>query len=124
MKTQLLPFENYVTSLTELGVFPSFDRKYNGWTCILRNSASIKLMPPDDDECWAEAMIDALTIAVEKLNKRFDSPKDLQRFIDSGVEQNLESMLNGIESLHGTSVADNAKVEEIKPGQVSDDFLN
>ncbi len=81
-------------------------------------------MPPDNDECRAETMIDALTIAVESLNKRFDNPKDLQKFIDSGVEQNVESLLKNIESLHGTTTADNSKPGNVISKQEPDEFLH
>ena len=124
MKAQLSPFEDYVTSLTELGVFPGFDRKYNGWHCILRNSANTKIMPPDDEICWAETMLDALTLAVERLNDQFTSPEDLRKFIATGVEQNVESILENIEALHGIAPAKNEVFEEINSDQTPDSFFH
>ena len=100
MNSSLSPFENYVTSLTNLGVYPTFNRNYNGWTCVLRNGVNTKIMPFSDDQCWGETMIDALTVAVDGLNKRFSDPNDLHRYINTGISQNIETLLESIESLY------------------------
>jgi hypothetical protein len=93
MESPLMPFEKYVLSLTNLGVFPSFHRHSNGWTCVLRNGANKQIMPFNaDDSCWGETMMDALTIAVEGLNRRFREPKELHKYIDTGLDQNDDSL--------------------------------
>lgn len=93
MNSQLKAFEDYITSLTNLGVFPSFHRHSNGWTCILRNGANKQIMPFIVDEtCWGETVMDALTIAVEGLNQRFNEPKELHKYIDTGIDQSIESL--------------------------------
>ena len=92
MESQLSAFENYITSLTNLGVFPSFHRHSNGWTCILRNSANKQIMPFSGEEpCWGETMMTALMAAVEGLNRHFIEPKDLHRYIDTGVDPRGEA---------------------------------
>jgi hypothetical protein len=101
METHLQPFEDYVTSLSHLGVFPSFSRYYNGWTCILRNSVNRQIMPFDlKEQCWAETMLGALTIAVDRLNKHFPEPKQLHKYIATGIDQNVESLLQSVEDFH------------------------
>ncbi len=40
----------------------------------------------DNDDCWREAMVDALTVAVEGLNARFKKPKELSIYIDIGTD--------------------------------------
>lgn len=124
MKSQLTPFENYVTSLVELGVFPTFERIYNGWNCALRNSANIQIMPTDEAQCWAETMIDALTLAVEGLNNRFKDPADLQKFINTGVYQNIESLLDSIESLHRIKTAEKEDSDNSDDKQIAPNFLH
>lgn len=92
MESQLAAFEKYITSLTSLGVFPSFHRHSNGWTCILRNGNSKQIMPFSTDEsCWGENLMDALTVAVDGLNHRFTDPKDLHRYIDTGIDPRTEA---------------------------------
>jgi len=92
MESQLTAFENYVTSLTNLGVFPTFQRHSNGWTCILRNSANKQIMPFNVTErCWGENMMAALTAAVEGLNQQFTEPKELHRYIDTGIDPRNEA---------------------------------
>jgi hypothetical protein len=93
MKLQLKEFEDYIASLTEHGVFPSFQRKSKGWVCILRNGAGKQLMPFNSQEdCWGEIAIDALTVAVEGLNSRFSEPKELHKYIDTGIDQSIERL--------------------------------
>ena len=93
MESPLLSFEKYVSTLTSLGVFPSFHRHSNGWTCILRNGANKQIMPFNlEESCWGETMMDALTIAVEGLNQRFREPKELHKYIDTGFEQTDEAL--------------------------------
>lgn len=93
MSSQLKAFEEYITSLTGLGVFPTFNRLSNGWTCVLRNAANKQLMPFDNKEiCWGETMLEALTGAVEGLNSRFSEPKELRKYIDTGFDRNIESL--------------------------------
>jgi len=88
MKSQLIPFESYITSLTELGVFPSFERDFNGWNCVLKNGANMQIMPfTKGERCSGETMFDALEIAVEGLNGRFSEPKDLHRYIETGIKE-------------------------------------
>lgn len=95
MESPLLPFEKYVSSLTSLGVFPSFHRHSNGWTCILKNGANKQIMPFNpEDSCWGGTMMDALTIAVGGLNQRFSDPKELHKYIDTGIDQKDESLLS------------------------------
>lgn len=102
MESQLKSFEEYVTSLSQLGVFPSFNRYYNGWTCVLRNGLNRQIMPFDPKEqCWAETMLGALTAAVERLNKHFPEPKQLHKYIATGIDQNVESLLQSVEEFHG-----------------------
>lgn len=92
MESQLTEFEKYITSLTNLGVFPSFQRHSNGWTCALRNGANKQLMPFTDGHfCWGETVMNALTIAVEALNKNFSDPKDLHKYIDTGIDPRSET---------------------------------
>jgi hypothetical protein len=92
MESQLSAFENYVTSLSNLGVFPSFHRHSNGWTCILRNSNNKQIMPFNAGEtCWGETMMNALTAAVNGLNHHFTEPKELHRYIDTGVDSRNET---------------------------------
>ncbi len=87
MDSQLIVFEKYVTSLTGQGIFPEFHRQFDGWICILRNSSNKQIMPFNDkDFCWGETVIDALTVAVEGLNKRFKEPKELSIYIDIGTD--------------------------------------
>jgi hypothetical protein len=106
MVSQMNSFEDYVTSLTKLGVFPTLHRNYNGWYCILRNSANRQLMPFNDSEpCWAGTMLEALTIAVDRLNKRFKDPKELRKYIDTGLHQNVETLLRNVEYMHGVNTA-------------------
>jgi len=125
MKSQLLPFEIYVTQLTHLGVFPTFERNYNGWSCVLRNSANRQVMPPDNAQCRAENMLDALTLAVDGLNKRFSDPKDLRKFIDTGVNENIDSLLENIESLHRVKTAANGNAaDNANDKQNSANFLH
>jgi hypothetical protein len=84
---QLIVFEKYVTSLTGRGIFPEFHRQFDGWICILRNSSNKQIMPFNDkDYCWGETIIDALTVAVEGLNKRFKKPNELSIYIDIGTD--------------------------------------
>jgi len=84
---QLIVFEKYVTSLTGRGIFPEFHRQFDGWICILRNSSNKQIMPfNDEDYCWGETIIDALTVAVEGLNKRFKKSKELSLYIDIGTD--------------------------------------
>ena len=40
----------------------------------------------DKEDCWGETMVDALTVAIEGLNKRFKKPKDLNLYIDIGTD--------------------------------------
>lgn len=100
MKKTLEPFENYVNTLTALGVFPTLARNYNGWTCVLRNSVNVQIMPVGSDQCWGETMLDALVSAVDGLNARFADPAEMHKYISSGVCQNIETLLANIESLH------------------------
>ena len=91
MESQLKAFEKYITSLADLGVFPSFHRLSRGWICVLRNGENKQIMPFSTEEnCWAETMMDALTIAVEGLNRRFNDPKELHKYIETGIEQSVE----------------------------------
>ena len=84
---QLIVFEKYVTSLTGRGIFPEFHRQFDGWLCILRNGSNKQIMPFNDkDYCWGETIVDALTVAVEGLNKRFKKPKELSIYIDIGTD--------------------------------------
>ena len=93
MEPQLTSFEKYVTSLTGLGVFPSFHRFSKGWTCLLRNRANKQIMPFNaEGNCWGETMMDALTAAVEGLNQHFNSPHELHRYIETGNNQSIESL--------------------------------
>jgi hypothetical protein len=92
MNSQLKAFEDYINSLTNLGVFPSFHRHSNGWTCLLRNGANKQIMPFVDETCWGETLMDAVTAAVEGLNKRFSDSKALRQFIDTGIDQSTESV--------------------------------
>ncbi len=92
MESQLKAFENYISSLTDLGVFSTLHRHYNGWTCVLRNAAGKQLMPFEgEDPCWGETAMNALTIAVDKLNHRFSEPKDLHKYIDTGINPQNEA---------------------------------
>jgi hypothetical protein len=92
MESQLTAFEIYINSLTTLGVFPTLQRHSNGWTCILRNSANKQIMPFNPEEsCWGETIMAALTTAVEGLNQHFIEPKDLHRYIDTGIDPRNES---------------------------------
>lgn len=85
MSSQLTSFENYITSLVSLGVFPSFQRLHNGWVCVLRNGSNKQLMPLAGKEiCWGGTVFEALTIAVNGLNMSFPSPKALHQYIDTG----------------------------------------
>ena len=93
MSSQLESFEDYINSLAGLGVFPSFNRLSNGWTCILRNGANKQLMPFNNKEnCWGETIIEALTNAVEGLNSQFSDPRELRKYIDTGYDQSIESL--------------------------------
>lgn len=88
MHSPLGSFENYISSLAELGVYASFQRHVNGWTCALGNDAGRQLMPLDADQaCWGATIMESLTVAVEALNRRFGDPKELRRYIDAGTEQ-------------------------------------
>ena len=92
MESQLEAFEKYITSLVSLGVFPSFHRHSNGWTCVLRNNANKQIMPfTAEESCWGETVMDAVTAAVDGLNQRFTEPKDLHRYIDTGIDPRNES---------------------------------
>ncbi len=92
MESQLTAFENYITSLTTLGVFPSFQRHSNGWTCVLRNGANKQLMPFADGEfCWGQTVMNSLTISVEELNKNFSDAKELHKYIDTGIDPRRET---------------------------------
>lgn len=102
MESQLKPFEEYIALLSQSGVFPSFHRYYNGWTCVLRNSLNRQIMPFDQkDTCWGETIVEALTIAVDGLNKHFPDSKSLHKYIATGVEPNVETLLQNVESFHG-----------------------
>lgn len=100
MKASLAPFEEYVVSLTKLGVYPTLSRNYNGWVCVLRNGVNTQIMPVDDEECWGETMLDALTVAVARLNSQFSSAEDLHKYINTGICEDVEALLENIESLH------------------------
>ena len=92
MKLQVNAFEDYVDSLAALGVYPSFHRHSKGWFCILRNASNKQLMPMNAGEtCWGETIIEALTVAVENLNTRFGSPRELHRYIETGSDPNAEA---------------------------------
>ena len=87
MILQLKAFEEYINSLAELGVFPSFHRLPKGWICVLRNAANKQIMPFSREEsCWGETAMDALTVAVESLNQRFNEPKELHKYIETGID--------------------------------------
>ena len=93
MESPLSSFEKYVSSLASLGVFASLHRHSNGWTCVLRNAANKQLMPFNlEDTCWGETIMDALVIAVEGMNQRFNEPKELHKYIDTGIEQKEDSL--------------------------------
>lgn len=92
MEFQLKDFENYISSLIDLGVFPTLRRHSNGWTCILRNSTNKQIMPFEGEEsCWGETVMDALTNAVEVLNQRFTEPRQLHKYIDTGIDPRTEA---------------------------------
>ncbi len=87
MAPQLIIFEKYITSLTGRGIFPEFHRQFDGWICILRNSSNKQIMPFNDtDYCWGETIMNALTVAVEGLNKRFKTPNELSVYINIGTD--------------------------------------
>ena len=91
MNSQLKPFEEYIISLTDLGVFPSFHKLTKGWVCVLRNGANKQIMPLSNEEtCWGETALDALTIAVEGLNRRFSDPQVLRRYIETANPESAE----------------------------------
>jgi hypothetical protein len=93
MESPLIAFEKYITSLTNLGVFPIFQRHSNGWSCVLRNAANKQLMPFQLGEfCWGETIMDALTVAVTGLNQTFRDPKELHKYIDTGINKSDESL--------------------------------
>jgi hypothetical protein len=92
MESQLKAFEDYIASLANLGVFPALHRHSNGWTCVLRNSANIQIMPfKGEDACWGESVMDALINAVERLNQRFSEPRQLHKYIDTGIDPRNEA---------------------------------
>lgn len=110
MESQLKEFEEYIAALTGLGVYPTFNRYYNGWTCVLRNSVNHQIMPFDQkDNCWAETLLGALTIAVNLLNEQFPDPKHLHKYIATGIDQNVDSILQNIESFHDIRGQKNGK---------------
>jgi hypothetical protein len=95
METQLKAFESYIASLTEFGVHPTFQRHSHGWTCILKNAGGKQLMPfVADENCWGETIMDSLTLAVEGLNSRFLDPKQLHKYIETGIDPTVESLQN------------------------------
>ena len=125
MTSPLASLENYVTSLTDLGVFPTFVRNYNGWTCILKNGVNMQIMPVNGEQCWGETMLDALTFAVDGLNKRFERPEDLHKYINTAVCRDIESLLDNIESMFQVkSVAHHIKIEPIKDETVLNELLH
>ena len=92
MESQLKAFESYVASLTNLGVFPTLHRHYNGWTCVLRNAGNKQLMPfAGEEACWGETSMIALTRAVEGLNQHFSDPRELHKYIDTGIDPRNEA---------------------------------
>lgn len=49
-------------------------------------------MPLDDKNlCWGETLLTALTTAVDGLNHQFIDPKDLRRYIDTGIDPRQEA---------------------------------
>lgn len=85
MNPQSAAFETYVNSLVELGVFPSFTKLFDGWTCELRNNADKKIMPIKNGEyCWGKTITESLTSAVMGLNAAFPNPPDLHKYISTG----------------------------------------
>lgn len=112
MKNALQPFENYITSLITLGVFPTFNRTYNGWTCILRNGVNTQIMPFKDEQCWGETILEALTVAVDGLNRQFTEPEDLHKYINTGICEDVESLLTNIESLYHVKAAPKPVINE------------
>lgn len=125
MKSSLLPFEDYVTSLTKFGVYPTFSRNYNGWICILRNGVNTQIMPFDDEQCWGETMLDALTVAINRLNSRFNNADELHKYINTGVCRDIESILENIESLHQVkSTTNGADFKNVDDESVLSDALH
>ncbi len=133
MTSALSSLEEYVTSLTTLGVFPTFVRNYNGWTCILKNGVNIQIMPFNGEQCWGETMLDALTFAVDGLNRRFEKPEDLHKYINTGICQDVESLLDNIESMFKVNSMTEPikaaaeiepKVESIKEESVMNELLH
>ncbi len=96
MNSQLKTFEEYINSLTNLGVFPSLYRHSNGWSCVLRNASNQQIMPINEKEiCWGETLMNSLTVAVEGLNRRFNDPKELHKYIDTGIDhRSIEPLQN------------------------------
>jgi hypothetical protein len=43
------------------------------------------------ETCWGETVMAALTAAVDGLNNHFTEPKDLHRYIDTGIDSRNES---------------------------------
>lgn len=133
MTSTLSSLEDYVTSLTDLGVYPTFVRNYNGWSCILKNGVNMQIMPFNEEQCWGETMLDALTIAVDGLNRRFEKPEDLHKYINTGICQDIESLLDNIESMFQVKAAPHiaktetdieTKIEPIKEESVLNELLH
>jgi hypothetical protein len=97
MKLELKEFEIYISSLIELGVYPTFVRRSEGWICVLRNGANKQLMPFNSEESsyLGETLMKALTVSIEVLNSRFAEPRDLHKYIETGeIRQPIEPAKN------------------------------
>ena len=44
-----------------------------------------------ESACWGETAMDAIVGAVEGLNQRFSEPRDLHKYIDTGIDPRNEA---------------------------------
>ena len=88
MENDLNDFEEVVAKCVQAGVFPSFHRRHNGWTCELWNTEKQKLFPIDaSEQKTGGTLLEAFNFAVEEYTKIV---KDVNKFLNSeGNRQNL-----------------------------------